>query len=298
MSSTQIMYFLAVVKYKTFTLAAEELYISQSSLSKQIKALEQELGHTLFNREGKENTLTDAGKIFLEYSENFSKAHSHLLSNLNVLSQRSSKKALTLGVLPAVSEYNIHNDLALFQTLISSSSIYINLLEDMQEDLISLLHSGKIDSMIIRTDGLDMSDYEYVPILEEELVVIYSEKLTDLAQKEYVTIPDLVNYSLITFEVSSALHQITKQLFISQGMHPHFLYLYNKHEQILSMVNANFGISVMPANLVPVSDYPNIRIAHFPDHPTTTLSLVRLKDISPSKPLELLFEYFNSAHSS
>lgn len=44
---SQIMYFLAVVKYKTFTQASDELYISQSSLSKQIKALELELGHTL-----------------------------------------------------------------------------------------------------------------------------------------------------------------------------------------------------------------------------------------------------------
>lgn len=298
MTSTQIMYFLAVVKYKTFTLAAEELYISQSSLSKQIKSLEQELGYSLFNREGKENTLTDAGKLFLEYSEKFSKDYSLLLARLGELSQRSSKKALTLGVLPAVSEYNIHNDLALFQTLISSSSIYINLLEGMQEHILNQLHSGKIDSVIIRTDGLDLTNYECVPVLEEELVVIYSEKLADLNQKEYVTIPDLVGYPLITFEVSSALHQTTKQLFKAQGMHPHFLYLYNKHEQILSMVNANFGISIMPINLVSIADYPNIRMAHFADHPTTCLSLVRLKSVPPSKALELLFEYFRSAHSS
>ena len=47
MTLSQIMYFLAVVKHKTFTQASDELYISQSSLSKQIKALELELGHTL-----------------------------------------------------------------------------------------------------------------------------------------------------------------------------------------------------------------------------------------------------------
>ena len=67
MTLSQIMYFLAVVKYKTFTQASDELYISQSSLSKQIKALELELGHTLFNREAKENTLTAEGERFLVY---------------------------------------------------------------------------------------------------------------------------------------------------------------------------------------------------------------------------------------
>lgn len=44
MTIEQLQYFMAIVKYKNFSTAAEECYISQSSLSKQIKALEQELG--------------------------------------------------------------------------------------------------------------------------------------------------------------------------------------------------------------------------------------------------------------
>lgn len=80
MTLSQIMYFLAVVKYKTFTQASDELYISQSSLSKQIKALELELGHTLFNREAKENTLTAEGERFLVYANKFSKDYAAMMS--------------------------------------------------------------------------------------------------------------------------------------------------------------------------------------------------------------------------
>ena len=54
----QLKYFVAIVKHGSFWSAALEEYISQSSLSKQIKALETELGVTLFNRSGNKITLT------------------------------------------------------------------------------------------------------------------------------------------------------------------------------------------------------------------------------------------------
>lgn len=54
MTIEQLQYFMAIVKHRNFSIAAEECYISQSSLSKQIKALEQELGGVeLFDRNTK-----------------------------------------------------------------------------------------------------------------------------------------------------------------------------------------------------------------------------------------------------
>ena len=129
MTLSQIMYFLAVVKHKTFTQASDELYISQSSLSKQIKALELELGHTLFIREAKENSLTPAGERFLEYATKFSNDYSSMMSDLNKINGNLSKTALILGVLPIINEYSLNNDIVFFQKLIGSSNIYINLLE-------------------------------------------------------------------------------------------------------------------------------------------------------------------------
>jgi DNA-binding transcriptional LysR family regulator len=59
----------AVATEKNFTKAAEGLYLSQPSLSKQIKRLEKNLGILLINRENKKVSLTEKGKIFLDYSE-------------------------------------------------------------------------------------------------------------------------------------------------------------------------------------------------------------------------------------
>lgn len=295
MTLSQIMYFLAVVKHKTFTQASDELYISQSSLSKQIKALELELGHTLFIREAKENSLTPAGERFLEYATKFSNDYSSMMSDLNQINGNLSKTALILGVLPIINEYSLNNDIVFFQKLIGSSNIYINLLEREQEELQNMMQFGQIDAAILRTDSFDLSKYEYVTYLEEELVLIYPDKMEHL-DKEYVTLEEIADHPLISFDESSSLHTTIKQLFHERNLYPRFSYLYKHHEQILSMVNANFGVAVIPGNLVAAAVFPNIRVAHFKKPIKSKICLVRPKNVPASEPLNLLFKYFESTY--
>ena len=59
----------AIATEKNFTKAAELLYLSQPSLSKQIKTLEQNLGIRILNREKNKISLTENGQVFLQYAE-------------------------------------------------------------------------------------------------------------------------------------------------------------------------------------------------------------------------------------
>lgn len=296
MTLSQIMYFLAVVKYKTFTQASDELYISQSSLSKQIKALELELGHTLFNREAKENTLTAEGERFLVYANKFSKDYAAMMSDLNQMNGDSYKSPLVLGVLPIINEYNLNDDIVLFQKLIASSNSYVNLLEREQEELVNMLQFRQIDAAIIRMDSLDLSKYEYITYMEEPLVIIYPGQMEEL-NKEYVTLEELADYPIICFDKSSSLHRTIKHLFHERGLYPKFSYIFKHHEQILSMVNANFGVAVIPGNLVSTSMFPNIRVTHFKKPVTSKICLVRPKNVPITEPLNLLFQYFESTYN-
>ena len=65
----QLRIFKAIACEKSFTQAAEILFISQPSVSKQIKILETRLGILLLNRNGNKISLTEAGNIFLQYSD-------------------------------------------------------------------------------------------------------------------------------------------------------------------------------------------------------------------------------------
>ena len=66
MTDRQLMGFLTIVEKKSFTAAAEAMYISQSALSQQIRHLERQLGFALFDRSTRQPTLTEAGRSFYE----------------------------------------------------------------------------------------------------------------------------------------------------------------------------------------------------------------------------------------
>ena len=61
--------FIALTKTENYLEAAENLFTSQSSLSKHIKSLEAELGTTLFDRTTRQVKLNEAGKVFLKYAQ-------------------------------------------------------------------------------------------------------------------------------------------------------------------------------------------------------------------------------------
>ena len=88
MNFAQLGYFLAVARSKNFSRAAEDSYVSQSSLSKQIKALEEELGVELFVRSASGATLTSAGERFLVFA---GKAHRDCENILESLAHYSAE---------------------------------------------------------------------------------------------------------------------------------------------------------------------------------------------------------------
>ena len=69
MTLNQILYFRKVARLENYHQAAEELYISQPSLSRSMAALESELGITLFEKKGRGVVLTNAGRLFLEHAD-------------------------------------------------------------------------------------------------------------------------------------------------------------------------------------------------------------------------------------
>lgn len=93
MNLNQLKYFLAIVKTGSFSNAADDMYISQSSMSKQIKALETELGIDLFKREHSKVYLTDIGAEFAKYAESTVKQHNDMLLYLD---EFATKKSNTL----------------------------------------------------------------------------------------------------------------------------------------------------------------------------------------------------------
>ena len=83
MEIRQIQYFLSIVETGSFSAAADEQFISQSSLSKKIIALEKEFGVSLFDRSKRKVFLTEAGETFLEHARKINLAYQAMVVDLN-----------------------------------------------------------------------------------------------------------------------------------------------------------------------------------------------------------------------
>ena len=101
MTQTQLKSFLAIAERQSFTAAADRLYISQSALSQQMKALERELGFALFDRTARRAVLTEAGRSFYQHAVQMQELYFHAMSEGQQLQQMHQRhmKRLCIGCL-------------------------------------------------------------------------------------------------------------------------------------------------------------------------------------------------------
>ena len=120
----QMKYFISVVECNSFTEAAEQCYISQSAISQQIKALEQELGVDLIKRNNRQFTLTPAGEYFYRHGV-------ELVSEIDNLKRETVRRgqdqelSLKIGYLRCYGAQELHHVIAKFSKTYSEVSLSI-----------------------------------------------------------------------------------------------------------------------------------------------------------------------------
>ncbi len=101
MEIRQIQFFLSIVDTGSFSAAADEHYVSQSSLSKIIMALEKDLAVSLFDRSKRKVSLTEAGQAFLEHARKMDADNKAMLHEMNGF--RSDANTFSIGTIPVLS---------------------------------------------------------------------------------------------------------------------------------------------------------------------------------------------------
>lgn len=97
MNDLQIEYFLSVAKHLSFTKAARELFVSQPAISRQILAMEEDLGYTLFERTNKSVKLTETGEMFFHFFTDYKNELNNIKVHAQLVSE-SRQRVLRLGI--------------------------------------------------------------------------------------------------------------------------------------------------------------------------------------------------------
>lgn len=207
MELRQLKYFLKAKEELNFTEAAKMLHISQSTLSQQIKQLEQELNVPLFNRIGKRIVLTEAGEMFSEYAKmSINRANEGvlLLKDLNNLSTGKIK----VGV--------IYSMRILFaKALIEFSKEYPNIRVEVvfgtTRDLLENLNAHQFDFILSFDKNSALPHIKYRTLLHARMVLVAAKKSlvahkNSISLKEVAELPlalPFSGYSTIQFFVDA-----------------------------------------------------------------------------------------------
>ncbi|WP_201346827.1 LysR family transcriptional regulator, partial [Lactobacillus nasalidis] len=157
--------FLALAKYRNFSEAAEQMYISQSSFSKSIKKLENDLGVQLFNRGASGVTLTEYGQSYLPYANKIINLYKQ--AEREIAQLKSREQALRIGTIPSAAEYGILDFLIKFM---NESGYQCQISTGPSGQLEEELAAGKLDFAFIK--NCQNPHFEYLPYQSDRLMVV------------------------------------------------------------------------------------------------------------------------------
>ena len=136
-------YFWRVAKVGHLTRAAQELHISQSALSAQIRQLEERLGEVLFTREGRRLVLTDTGQLVLAYAEDIFGLSREMLGRLQGRSEGVTR--LRIGSVATLSRNYQENRI---RPLLADPTVVLTLESGLLDDLLTRLIQHQLDVVL------------------------------------------------------------------------------------------------------------------------------------------------------
>jgi DNA-binding transcriptional LysR family regulator len=252
MEMKQVEYFLAVAEYRSFSVAADNLYVSQSSLSKQIMALEKELGVALFDRSKRSITLTEAGEAFRNHAHRLNDEYKALISSLK---EYKSAASLAIVAIPVIAQYGITSYIAQFQT--AYPNIHLILEEREASTILPALNSHQFDFAFIRDNYLDSEQYQILEVNTDKFVVALSLK-HPLASRTSISLPELANENFIMFDKGTIVHELAVDACHKAGFEPRIFYASLRVESILGLVASQAGIALIMEKIFQYHKHPEV----------------------------------------
>ena len=187
-------YFITIAREQNISAAAEKLHLSQPTLSRQIKDMEDELGKQLFIRGNRKITLTEDGMILRKRAEEILDLVQKAENEIAV-----SDKLISGEIIIGTGEVDGVRIVAKTAKKLSEQypNIQYNIISGDSVDIIEKLDKGLIDFAVLVGYAIDISKYDSVKLPNKETWGVLMKNDCVLAQKEYVTAQDLWDKSLI-----------------------------------------------------------------------------------------------------
>lgn len=241
MELREIATFVQVAQLKSFSKAARQLGYSQAAVTIQVKQLEKELNVHLFDRIGKQTTLTHQGAVFYEHAAAILRDLEHAKDAVTEASELTG--SLCLGTIESICASIFPSLLKEYHRLYPK--VNVSIITDSPETLLDMMNSNAID--IVYFLDKRMYDDKWIKVLEEpEDIVFVSSSRHPFAGRSGLSLPEVIAQPFILTEKNASYRFILEQYLASQDLiiRP-FLEIGNT-EFIINLLKANMGLSFLP----------------------------------------------------
>lgn len=261
MELRHLRYFEAVARARNFTRAAEELGVAQPPLSRQIRALEEELGQILIDRNERPIRLTEAGRVFFQRA-------SQILDNVEQLKETmrrfgsAGQRRFVIGVVGSIMQGGLPETLRQFRN--ATDGVETELVELTTLEQVEALRDGRIDAGLGRIRITDPGIRR--EILQEEPLVAALPAHHPLAERASLDLADIAGMTLIIYPRSprpSYADQIL-DLMRDHGLNAARTTEVREIQTALGLVAAEAGIAIVPYSMRQVrpGDVAYVPLAH------------------------------------
>ncbi len=233
--------FIAVANNSNFTKAAEEMFMTQSSISKIVKSLEDDLGVQLFYR-NPSIELTDSGKEFYKQAI-------HILSLIDALPNEIQsitelkKGQIKIGIPPIIGASFFPQIIGEFKAIYPN--IDIVLIEVGSKKIEEKLEKAELDIGIICSYPKNIEDYNTIEYVNSPLMLGLSSD-NPLSKKDLIKYKDLKNESFILFQEDFSLYDFIIKRCLQNSFEPNVTCNSSQRDFIIEMVAAKLGVTFLP----------------------------------------------------
>lgn len=254
MELRQIRSFLSLAETLSFVRSAEAIHLSQPALSLQIKALEEELGVRLLERNRRRTILTAAGTAFREDVAG-------VLAGLDQAVYRAKLAAagrlglLRIGFISTAGNEIVPGIIRAYREL--HPQVEFSLRNILTMDQVHMLKNGAIDIGFLRLPISDPGGLEVVPIHQERFVLVVPAS-HKLAKRRRVRLKELADQDFVMYERRHApgFHDLLLGILFDAGIVPRVCQIAGEMPTLIALVDSGVGVAILPASAVRKSTTP------------------------------------------
>lgn len=241
MNLRDLKYLVAIDEHKSFRKAAEAVFVSQPTLSMQLKKLEDFLEVQLIERNNNNILLTQAGKEILEQAKIILGHEQSILNIANAYSDPLSGE-VKIGAFPTLAPYYFPKIIPTLRDNFPNLTPY--LIEEKTETLIEMLKQGSLDFAFLATP-IKESEFETIDIFTEDFYLATSDQ-NELASKNMISSKDIEHKTLLLLSDGHCLRDQALEFCKLAGADENKSFRATSLETLRQMVIANVGITIIP----------------------------------------------------